>query len=170
MGSGKTTVGRLLAARLHWRFADLDDAVEAATRKTVPQIFSEQGEAAFRLAETNALAALLQEARLVIALGGGAPATPHNRALLAAAEGTAIVHLHAPFDVLYERCLAQAANPKSTARPLLQDRVAAEQRYQQRLPLYAAAAQHRIDVSADTPETAADAIFGMLVSAIDSNA
>ena len=167
MGSGKTTVGRIAAARLGWRFADLDEAIEAAAGRTVPQIFSEQGEPAFRLIETSVLASLLQEAGVVIALGGGAVTTPENRARMAKSPGTALVYLHAPFGFLYERCLLQARDPEATARPLLQERGAAEQRYGDRLPLYASLAAHRIDISAETPETAADAVLGILFSAED---
>jgi len=54
MGSGKTTVGRVLASRLGWRFMDLDDEVEALAGRTVEEIFREQGEPAFRALEERA--------------------------------------------------------------------------------------------------------------------
>src|ERR1700749_3713805 len=82
MGSGKSTVGPLLAAELGWAFLDLDTEIERRTGLTVPQIFAEQGEAAFRKEETAALAAVLGRTRTVIALGGGAPETLGNRLLL----------------------------------------------------------------------------------------
>ena len=85
MGSGKNTVGRLLARRLGWDFVDLDAHIEARERQTIPEIFRLQGEQVFRLAETNALRDLLKKSFLrpaVVALGGGAFVQETNRELL----------------------------------------------------------------------------------------
>lgn len=71
MGSGKSTVGPLLARRLGWRFADLDAEVERRAGRTVPEIFREQGEAAFRELERRAAEDLLVREELVLATGGG---------------------------------------------------------------------------------------------------
>ncbi len=162
MGSGKTTVGRLLAAKLGWDFADLDTVVEQLKGKTVPQIFAEDGEALFRAAETEALARLLTEVNLVIALGGGAPSTAALRDLLAGARDTVVVHLHAPFPVLYARCQAQALDPEATARPLLEPLTPAGERYARRLPIYTAIAHLSADVSTEAPETVALSILDAL--------
>ena len=151
MGSGKTTVGRLLAARLGWAVADLDDAVAERQGLSVPEIFAQRGETAFRAAEHQALCELLQQPRLVIALGGGAPETPELRQLLAASPQTAVVHLRAPFMTLYDRCLEQARDPLAVSRPLLTERSAAEQRYLRRLPLYAELAHHAVEVAESAP-------------------
>src|ERR1700744_5866656 len=70
MGSGKSTIGRSLAQRLSWRFVDLDSLIEQCDGRTVSRIFEEDGEAAFRAMETEALTSSLQQSRLVIALGG----------------------------------------------------------------------------------------------------
>ena len=59
MGSGKTSVGRVLAERLGWRFLDLDAEIERRNGRTVPQVFAESGESHFRHLETAALAGLL---------------------------------------------------------------------------------------------------------------
>lgn len=162
MGSGKTTVGRVVAERLGWRFVDLDDAVSRRERRTVPQIFAESGEAAFREAEVRALAQELEGTRVVIALGGGAPGTPAIRELLAAAHRSAVVHLHAPFAVLYERCAKQARDPSATERPLLADTSAAEQRYRDRQAIYSAIAQHTFNVEAASAAQVAEAIVRAL--------
>ena len=168
MGSGKTTVGQLLAARLGWSFADLDGAVERRQGLSVPEIFAQQGEPAFRVAEVEALAALLGQRGVVIALGGGAAATPAVRELLLNTPHTAVVHLHAEFDVLQDRCLRQALDPATTARPLIQDEDAARLRYLERAPLYAALAHHRIDVSTASPANVVEDILAAWAILADS--
>jgi shikimate kinase len=147
MGSGKTTAGALLAERLGWRFLDLDREIERRDGRTVPRIFSESGEAYFRHLETAALAALLGQRRIVLALGGGAPEELGNRLLLEQTPHTAVVYLAAPYATLLERCKAQAAEPGATARPVLTDLVTAEARFQVRRPQYERIASHRVDTS-----------------------
>ena len=84
MGSGKTTTGRSLAARLGWRFADLDSEIEKAAGRSVAKIFEDEGETAFRKRETEALRAILvhADAPLVLALGGGTLMAEENRELV----------------------------------------------------------------------------------------
>src|ERR1700760_4378675 len=72
MGSGKSTVGPLVAARLGWRFVDVDDVIVAETGMPISQFFAEHGEAAFRQRERTTIARLVAEEGLVLALGGGA--------------------------------------------------------------------------------------------------
>lgn len=163
MGSGKTTVGRLLADQVGWRFADLDHEVEIRAGRTVPQIFAEAGEPAFRLAEVHALTGLLMQSQLVIALGGGAAGTAAIRQLLQSASKTAVVHLDAPFSVLYDRCSVQARDPEATSRPLLGNAAAAAERYVQRREIYAALADHQADAS-ESPEQVAEAILKTLAA------
>ena len=79
MGCGKTTVGRLLAARLGYAFLDLDQWLERRQGKTIRQIFQESGEEAFRDLESSALGELSSRRRVVIAAGGGAPLREANR-------------------------------------------------------------------------------------------
>ena len=158
MGSGKSTVGRLLAERLGWKFADLDTCIEARLGLSVPQIFAAHGEQAFRAAEVHDLAPLLSASHQVIALGGGAPETPALRALLAGSPGTAVVHLQAPFPALYERCQKQAMQVDSVDRPLLGDVQAAARRYRDRLEIYATVANHVATADAGSPEIVAEQI------------
>jgi len=79
MGSGKSTVGRRLAEALGWTFVDLDDDIEAATGRTIADIFSNDGEQAFRDAEHAALQARVSGSNAVVALGGGAFTFVRNR-------------------------------------------------------------------------------------------
>src|SRR5579864_6530917 len=75
MGAGKTTVGRELARLLNWSFYDLDALIEGRTGRTVPALFAEQGESAFRKLEAQTLRELfetLEDEPAVVALGGGA--------------------------------------------------------------------------------------------------
>jgi len=155
MGSGKSTVGPLLAGELGWTFIDLDAEIERRTGLTVPQIFSEQGEAAFRKEETAALAAVLGRTRTVIALGGGAPETLGNRLLLEQTPATAIVYLAAPFATLAGRCAEQSAN----VRPNFADPVAAEARFASRHPIYSRLAHVSIETEGLTPEDSAAAVL-----------
>jgi shikimate kinase len=110
MGVGKSTVGRLLAARLGRRFCDSDQEIESRCGRTIAAIFAEEGEAGFRRLEAETIAALSNEGT-VIALGGGAitPAGAVERLL----EVGDLVYLEAPVEILAER-IGDASN-----RPLL---------------------------------------------------
>jgi shikimate kinase len=83
-GSGKTTVGRLLAGRLGWSFLDMDERIEAAAGRSVAQLFFDEGEAGFRDREAAVLRELAARPGLVIATGGGVVLRPDNRDTLRA--------------------------------------------------------------------------------------
>jgi len=159
MGSGKSTIGPLLAAELGWTFIDLDSEIERRTGLSVPEIFAQRGETAFRKEETAALVSVLGQPRTVIALGGGAPETLGNRLLLEQTPATAVVYLAAPFATLAERCIQQAADPAATHRPNFADPAAAEARFAARQPLYTRLAHVTIE-TADL--TARDSVASIL--------
>jgi shikimate kinase len=78
MGSGKTTAGKKLASLLGWSFVDLDKMIEEHTGKTIPEIFSQDGEDYFRKIETELLRNLYQGISTIISTGGGAPCYNNN--------------------------------------------------------------------------------------------
>ena len=86
MGSGKSTIGRLLAERIGWHFVDLDAEIEAAESMSILDIFETRGEAEFRRIEREKMRALVRAIEsgrpTVLALGGGAIVQHENHALL----------------------------------------------------------------------------------------
>jgi shikimate kinase len=153
MGSGKSTVGPLLARRLGWRFIDVDDVIESESGATVAELFARHGEAMFRNREHSTVAQLAGGNSLVLALGGGAIEHPLTRSLLVDSPGTLLVHLEVELATTLERCKGT-----EDARPILADQANLASRFERRLPLYRAA-HVSIAVDALTPEEAADAIL-----------
>ena len=82
MGSGKSSVGRVLAKKMSCSFIDLDSEIVAVTGRSINEIFLQDGEPAFRLLETDCLQRVLQSGRAVIATGGGAVISAENRAIM----------------------------------------------------------------------------------------
>jgi shikimate kinase len=152
MGSGKTTVGRQLAAALGRQLVDSDAQVEARTGRTVRQIFEADGEAAYRQLEREALVAALDGAEpSVVAAAGGVVLDPANRAVLRSA-GT-VVWLRADPEVLAGR-----VSRGRDHRPLLGDdpRAALVRLDAERRPLYEEVAEHVVDVDdLTTPQVVA---------------
>ncbi len=133
MGSGKTTVGRLLAQQLSYGFVDTDNIVVQAAGKSINQIFAESGEAAFRQLEGDVLAQVCAYTKLTIATGGGIILQRENWGYL---HHGLIVWLDAPVELLYTRLL------EDTTRPLLQDvdpKGKLRSLLEQRTPLYSQA-------------------------------
>ena len=112
MGSGKTTVGRLLAAEMGWRFVDLDEAIELADGRAIPQIFSEDGEEAFREVEHALADEILAEDGVVLASGGGWPCRESRL------EGVTFGTLSIWLKVSSEEALDRVSE-STTPRPLL---------------------------------------------------
>jgi shikimate kinase len=151
MGAGKTTVGRLVAARTGRAFLDSDALVEARTGRTVAQIFADDGEAAFRAVEHEVLADMLDgDEPVVVAAAGGAVLDPANRARLSGA-GT-VVWLRAE-----PAALATRVRP-GDHRPLLaQDPAGTLARLAgEREALYREVADVVVDVGGLTPDQVAD--------------
>src|SRR5579862_8811316 len=103
MGSGKTTVGPLLARRLGWSFIDADDVIAAEAGCSIPEIFTRDGEAAFRAIEHAAIKRLASDEELVLALGGGAIELEATRTLLLSDPGTLLVHLEVELAIALSR-------------------------------------------------------------------
>ena len=153
MGSGKTTVGPLVAARLGWRFIDADDVIEAEAGMKITEIFARHGEQAFREMERATIAQLAAADSLVLALGGGAIETEATRELLLTTPGTILVHLEVELATTLARC-----GGTEHTRPILADQPNLATRYNRRLPLYRTA-HISIPVDALTPEQVVDAIL-----------
>ena len=112
MGSGKTTVGRLLAKKLGMRFVDSDHEIEARTGATVSWIFEIEGEDSFRRREVETIDDLTSQKGVVLATGGGAVVHPENRKNLKA-RGT-VIYLRATVNNILQRTM------HDKSRPLLQ--------------------------------------------------
>ena len=155
MGCGKSSTGRALAERLGARFVDLDTEIVVRTGRSIPDIFREGGEAAFRAAELEALRAVLDVAEAagdtVLALGGGTLTVPAARELILSR--TECVWLRTRLETIRERIGAADAS-----RPLFAD---AEVLFAARAPIYALA-PHAIDTDGLSPAEAADAVVRIL--------
>jgi shikimate kinase len=113
MGTGKSSVGQMVAAQLHFTFLDTDHVIEARAGKTISEIFAGQGEPAFRELERNIVGELVSRKKTVISTGGGLPANPENLASLKT--HSLVVCLWASAEKIWERVRSQ------THRPLLQE-------------------------------------------------
>jgi shikimate kinase len=113
MGTGKSSVGRVVAQQLHFDFLDTDAVIEARAGRNIAAIFAEQGEAAFRELESRIVHELALRKRTVIATGGGLVVNPDNMASLK--EHAYVVCLFASPETIWSRVKAQ------NHRPLLQD-------------------------------------------------
>ncbi len=146
MGSGKSTVGKLLSRQLAWRFVDLDEYIEESSGLSIPQIFERLGEPAFRQMEADQLRAALgrgaeSQQGVVVALGGGTYAQPGCPEFLRTA-GVTVLWLDSPIEILLSRCMTM------TGRPLFRDEASFRALYAQRVPSYQLA-DFRVDGARD---------------------
>ncbi len=154
MASGKSTVGRLLAESLRLPFVDLDEVVEAEAGMDVAEIFSREGEDAFRRRESLALESVLAGESGVIACGGGIILREENVRLLR--ENAVVFYLAVSAQAALER-----ACEDGTVRPLLQvvDAASATERLlEERTPRYLAAAHEVVDAEHVSPRELAEEI------------
>lgn len=165
MGSGKTTVGRLLAKRLGMKFIDSDHEIEARTGATISWIFEIEGEESFRQREVEAIRDLTGQAGVVLATGGGAVIHPENRKLLKA-RGT-VIYLRTSVNNILQRTM------HDKSRPLLQTenrKKKLEELAKQREPLYREVADIIVDTGRPNVHAMVQSIIVQLASYQKGNA
>jgi shikimate kinase len=153
MGSGKTSVGRLLARRLGYGFEDMDRRIVERAGRTIAEIFRDDGEEAFREREREEALALSRLRDRVVAAGGGAFTRPETRALLQ--EGALTVWLRCDFDRILARVPADGSRPLAGNRDIMRALLA------EREPFYRMA-DVAVDASSGTPREVADRIVGLI--------
>jgi len=160
MGSGKSTVGRVVADALGYRFVDIDDVIEQVTHQSIAQIFSESGEETFRDIEAQVLAELSAYTRLAIATGGGIVLRQQNWSYL---HHGIVVWLDVPVEVLYARLqgnmtrpLLQTPNPQQKLQDILHHRQ----------PLYAQADVRVPITSNESPHLVANRILDAIAQVL----
>jgi shikimate kinase len=114
MGTGKTSVGRLVAEQLRFEYLDTDEVIQAETGRTITEIFTTDGEPAFRALEEKVVKELAVRKQTVIATGGGLPVNPENLTSLKA--HSLVVCLWSSPEKIWERVRHQSH------RPLLHDK------------------------------------------------
>jgi shikimate kinase len=158
MGSGKTTMGRVLAKHLGKVFVDSDEEIIKRTGVTIPHIFDVEGEPGFRLREITALRNLVERDNMVLATGGGAVLDEQNRTMLQ--QNGIVIYLKASVHDLWQRTrhdrnrpLLQTGNPHARLTEL----------FQQRDPLY----RQVSDIIAQSGKQSAQALMLQLAEEID---
>jgi len=161
MGSGKSSVGRLVARRLGYSFEDMDRRIEKRAGRRIAAIFRDLGEAAFRALELEEARALSLLRDRVVASGGGAFARPDTRAVLQ--EGALTVWLQCDLDTLLSRLPADGSRPLAGNRDIMRTLLA------EREPSYRRA-DVAVDAAAGTPRQVADRIVGLIEGRIRGRA
>ncbi|MBW4419750.1 MAG: shikimate kinase [Myxacorys californica WJT36-NPBG1] len=145
MGSGKTTIGKLLAQHFDYQFIDTDQFIEQATRQSIPAIFDQSGESVFRQLETATLAEVCARTNKVIATGGGIVLKRENWSFL---RHGVIIWIDVPIEVLRSRL------QNDSARPLLQHQDIHEKLTQLLIERQALYAQADIKIAVAQTDTA----------------
>ena len=160
MGTGKTTVARLLAESLERPFFDMDTLIEEQFGKPISQVFAEDGEAAFRSVESQLCERLAEERGVVLSTGGGALVNAHNRHALEA--GGILICLTAGADEILRRLDSMHDRP---LLPGTQQERAQRVRslLEERRPAYAAI-RHHVDTNGKTPSQVVAEILGTLAA------
>jgi shikimate kinase len=161
-GTGKSTVGRLLANRCKWAFVDADEELEQRAGRSIREIFAVDGEEAFRELESHVVADLLRGDEQTVALGGGAVLRAENRQAITA-KANRVVWLKASAATLYRRirgdATSQERRPNLTAGGGLKEVV---HLLTVREPLYRECAEFTVDTEGKTPEQIAHEIVSLL--------
>lgn len=153
MGSGKSTVGELLARRLGWPFIDLDNTIEAGQGASIREIFESVGEPFFRELERAALIEVSKAGPAVIALGGGTWVQPPNLEFIRTTGG-ATIWLDSSLEELRKRCAG------INNRPLFRDPESFAQLLEQRSPYYRRA-EFRVATDGFTPAQVVEQILSL---------
>jgi shikimate kinase len=158
MGSGKSTVGRIVASELGWPFADVDEDIEREQRQSISAIFDRRGEEEFRKIETALIRkriSMIESGHpMVVAFGGGAFAREENFDLL---ENNGVtIWLDCPLEIIRRRI------ESSTHRPLARDPAKLEELYYTRRAAYSRA-DYRIEVVANDSARAAAEILKLAI-------
>lgn len=159
-GGGKSTVGRELARRLDWPFADADKEIERRAGCSIAMLFEREGEDAFRSLEADVLASLIEEIPSVIATGGGAVLRIANRELLRT--HTRCIYLRARPEFLWKRLR------RDRRRPLLQVPDPQSRLHEmsvEREPLYRETASIIVDIESLSLDRAIDEVLRRLAIA-----
>ena len=157
--TGKTAVAQLLADKLGWGWTDADDSLEQQFKRSIQQIFLDEGEAGFRAKEAAVLETLAGLKNEVIATGGGIILRAENRARLRTGK---VVWLTAPAEVLWQRMQQDAATIQRRPNLLHGGLAEVTELLRVREPLYAECADWMVDTAASSPEEVAAAIFQWL--------
>lgn len=166
--TGKTSLARLLAARLGWDWIDVDVEVERRAGKSIARIFAEDGEPAFRDLEAQVTAELLRGERLVLASGGGAPLRPETRRAMR--QSARVVWLEARPETIYRRMGGDATT--ASRRPDLTKQGGMEEICEllaRREPIYRQTAHLRVDTEGKDLEQVAGEILDRLDLAPDKD-
>ncbi|MDF1874382.1 shikimate kinase [Sulfurimonas sp. SAG-AH-194-I05] len=137
MGSGKTSVGKVLSRQLFKKFMDVDSIIEAEQKSSVREIFEKKGEKYFRTLEQKCINTLTKKTGQVIATGGGLPIYSSLSAK------SLVIYIDADFDVILNRLPAKERNK----RPLLENEERARALFVERIPIYKEKAHFSVDAN-----------------------
>jgi shikimate kinase len=159
MATGKSSVGKRLAAKINFEFIDMDAVIEAESGMTIPQIFASQGEPAFRTLESRLVERLAEKTGCVIATGGGAIVNPHNLEIMKRCG--VVITLKADLETILQRCGSGEDRPMLRGEDRL---VRIRTLMEQRAPAYAQA-EIVLDTSSKTIDEVAQDIVDRLKAA-----